>query len=111
LTYCEKQMLVDGSGVTIKAAVAKNTDPNWKTYAKWRSDATSTTVPANLLKLDSAAVNIGKRPQCMAEYSSEVDGNVVLVTARGFSPDYTEDSDGRSKSGSAVWLQSTVRLN
>jgi type II secretory pathway pseudopilin PulG len=109
LAYCEKQMLLDGSGVTIKPAIVPPADPNWRTYANWRSTA-ATTVPTEALKSTAAAINVSKPAQCMAEYSGLITGNVVLVTARGFSPDYTEDTSGRSKSGSAVWLQSTVRL-
>ena len=36
--------------------------------------------------------------------------SVYIVTARGFSPDYSEDANGRTLTGSVVWLQSQVAV-
>jgi hypothetical protein len=52
-------------------------------------------------------------PQCLPEYTFLNDGTtqVVLITARGFSPDYQQDDTGRTTAGSVVWLQSMLRFN
>jgi hypothetical protein len=35
--------------------------------------------------------------------------NIVVVTARGFSDNYVQDSAGHTQSGSVVWLQSIIQ--
>ncbi len=49
-------------------------------------------------------------PQCVNERQKLADGKwATVVTARGFSPDYTFDAtSGLTKSGSVVWLQSIL---
>jgi len=50
-----------------------------------------------------------KAPQCLIEGNLSLAG-VYVVTARGFSPDYSEDEKGHTASGSVVWLQSIVAM-
>lgn len=50
-----------------------------------------------------------KAPQCLIALHKTLD-NTYVITARGFSPDWSEDGDGRTKSGSVVWLQSIVAM-
>jgi hypothetical protein len=53
-----------------------------------------------------------KRPQCLAEYASATAPSPIVLTARGFSADYSEDSNTKKiTSGSVVWLQSTFVLS
>jgi hypothetical protein len=44
-----------------------------------------------------------KKPECVVENLS---GSGVVITARGFSPDYAADGSGYTTSGAVVWLQS-----
>jgi len=54
----------------------------------------------------------GFEPQCLAEYSPDADtGEVIVVTARGFSPDFREGTNNRVTNGSVVWLQSRILLS
>lgn len=54
----------------------------------------------------------GFEPQCLAEYSPDAGtGEVIVVTARGFSPDYREGTNNRVTNGSVVWLQSRILLS
>jgi len=87
----------------------------WETPGNWIGDtAKAHTLTADMLK--SAGSNVAFtpafRPQCLAEYSPNPDtGQIIVLTARGFSPDYTEDSSNRTQSGSVVWLQSRFVLS
>lgn len=114
LAFCEQQLAGTGGTLTIQPAVVPPSPANWEVFNNWKgANAMATTLDISQLKSSLAAVKLSKLPQCLAEDSSAITGSgrVVLVTARGFSQDYTEDSTtGRSLSGSAVWLQSTVRL-
>lgn len=113
LAFCEQQLSATGSTLTVQPAIAKPAKANWEVFSNWNgTTAKATTLNTSQLKSSLAAVKLNKLPQCMAEDSAAITGSgrVVIVTARGFSQDYSEDTDGRSLSGSAVWLQSTVRL-
>jgi Tfp pilus assembly protein PilX len=115
LRYCEKQILPAGNTF---AQNAKGTGVYWwQAFNSWYpvSGRIAKQVPNSvLLSADSAfgaGVISGKAPECLAEKIKLEDGvsDAVIVTARGFSPDYTEDSAGRATSGSVMWVQSTVR--
>ena len=64
---------------------------------------------AYLKSTDTAMTLPRQLPQCMAEYSP-LGNSVVIVTSRGFSPDYTANNNGETQSGSVIWLQSIVSL-
>jgi hypothetical protein len=72
----------------------------------------ATPVPLSVLQSVDSAFTAAKAPECLAEKVKLEDGatDAVVVTARGFSPDYNEDSAGRATSGSVMWVQSTVRI-
>lgn len=116
LRYCESQIGLAPPGVPIQDAPVSPARPAWETFANWLPGSTMVAVvPESHLPSTDVAVRPGKVPQCLAERSNvgagAAAGEAIIVTARGFSPDYTEDEDtGISKSGSVVWLQSAVTM-
>lgn len=113
LAFCEAQIQSPTGTVTIRDIVA--TGPHWQNLANW--DATTppaapATLTADQLKSTDGAIRTNHLPQCMAERQALGTGpdTVVVVTSRGFSPDYSEDTNHRAVSGSVVWLQSTLRM-
>jgi len=114
LAHCEQQILLTtGSTVTTHEAA---TPARWQTLANWTAEGAAGPAKPDWAEHDNLAAQgaLGQRPpECMAEKSSiEPSGRVVIVTARGFTPDYTENTTtGRVESGSTVWLQSTLRLS
>ena len=108
LRYCEAQLITTGAAVKVQSANA--TAPAWNTFSNWQSGGTATTIPEAYLKSTDTAMALPRQlPQCMAEYSP-LGNSVVIVTARGFSPDYTANNNGETQSGSVIWLQSIVSL-
>ena len=96
--------------------VATGGAPIWSQSASWFGvavSATLTTVPADQITSADSSFQPTTRPQCIVEKQTLADGNIVyVVTARGFSPDYTADTTtGRTTNGSVVWLQSTILVN
>lgn len=110
LDYCEQQ------AIKTPASVKSKNDPgHWNDLANWRlaagSSSAPTTLTANDIALNNPSFTPSVMPQCMAETSS-VDDKVVIVTARGFSPDYEVDAtSNQTKRGAVVWLQSNIRVN
>lgn len=119
LEYCEAQMnlptasrvagLQDGALTTVAVGGATV----WDNVASWKGGAAkAVAVPlARLASVDSSFTP--KAPECLVERQTLADGSLAtVVTARGFSPGYTNDSTtGVTKSGSVVWLQSMLALN
>jgi type IV pilus assembly protein PilX len=102
LHYCESQ--VTGSGTpAVEVQAANAGSPVWKNLANWKgSGMKAVSVPT----ASYAAAN-GVAPQCLVEYSP-LGNNVYIITARGFSPDFKEDTKGKTQRGAVVWLQSTL---
>jgi type IV pilus assembly protein PilX len=111
LRYCETQAQAPEPGIKIAEAADP---PHWRNTANWHTGGMAVTVPAALLASEDSSFSPDKLPQCLAEYTGTVPGisasNVIVVTARGFSPDYAE-TDNRLSAGSVVWLQSTLLFN
>lgn len=110
LRYCEAQITGATGTPAIQIQPASDTAPAWKTLGNWTgSNKKAIDVPADRFKsADTSAPTPSQAPQCLVEYSP-LGNNVYIVTARGFSPDFQEDSStGRTKRGSVVWLQSTL---
>lgn len=108
LRYCEAQLITPTK--TLKIQDANATTPAWNTFSNWQSGGTATTIPEAYIKSTDTAMTLPRQlPQCMAEYSP-LGNSVIIVTARGFSPDYTAKSNGETQSGSVIWLQSIVSL-
>jgi len=110
LAFCEAQIQTATSTVPIRDIVA--TGPHWQNIANWDASAvpTPTTLTADQLRSTDGAIRADHLPQCMAERQAMGTDTVVVVTSRGFSPDYSEDTNQRAISGSVVWLQSTLRM-
>lgn len=132
LRYCEGQLQAEDStrtatlreGVLIQQqfdAIAGNSQ-GWAQANTWTDAVGSggvansrTVVPAGVVSSDVSSTLPAKMPECVAEKQYLTAGNAdpdnaYVVTARGFSPDYSSNANGTTKSGSVVWLQSTISL-
>ncbi|MDE2402450.1 MAG: hypothetical protein KGL90_12365 [Burkholderiales bacterium] len=117
LAYCEQQVITAGSTMPIKAVSANQ---HWADLTHWLPGAADGTVSPPNWKTASATGNSGSAkastgtapaPQCMAEKITLTGaGDAILVTARGFTPDFQESAKGQTITGSAVWLQSTLQV-
>lgn len=109
LRYCERQVTMVTPGIPIRAA---QTPPAWESFASWYGGAkVANEVTAAAIGSAISSFTPSKLPECIAERSDEVAGAItIIVTARGFSPDYAESDTGRTTAGSVVWLQSKLRL-
>jgi len=88
----------------------------WEQSVTWigtgGASASKTTLPEAQIKSTDSAFRPAKLPECVVEKQTLPDGNFTyVVTARGFSPDYTFNAGtGKTTNGSVVWLQSTILL-
>jgi len=112
LRFCEMDLRQNTGAVLftdtppIRARAATAAAMAWKVKNNWTgSTATAKTLQQSHLKSANTSLTPTKMPQCIAEFDP-VAANVIVVTARGFSPDYSEDATYAVKSGSVVWLQS-----
>ncbi|MBK9440326.1 MAG: hypothetical protein IPN53_03035 [Comamonadaceae bacterium] len=128
LRYCETELGKDDTvaaptgrmGTNLTEAniitVAVGGTPGWEQPVSWTgtggASATKTTLPESQIKSTDSSFKPTKLPECVVEKQTMNDGSVpYVVTARGFSPDYTFDSGtGKTTNGSVVWLQSTLLL-
>jgi len=117
LRYCEKQAKITANVLTPvdnDANPLTPPPPLWATFANWKDGDAAykvTKVPVDVLKSSDSSFWPTKRPECLPENSVMNNGKgtpIKIVTARGFSADYTEDSAGRTKTGSVVWLQAVI---
>lgn len=122
LRYCEAEMgkadvsrtptLAEANLIT----VAVGATPGWEQTATWigtgGASASKTILPLAQVKSSDSSFQPSKLPECVVEKQTLTDLNIAyVVTARGFSPDYTADSiSGKTTGGSVVWLQSTIFL-
>ncbi|MBA3593848.1 MAG: hypothetical protein M3Q12_09745 [Pseudomonadota bacterium] len=123
LRYCEAELAkADAARVaTLQEAnivtTAFEADPAWNRTDTWLggggASATLTVLPELQIKSSNSAFKPSTLPQCVAEKQALKDTNIVyVITARGFSPDYTANAGtGKTTGGSVVWLQSTLALN
>lgn len=119
LRYCEDQVLRGTSAVIVNPLpVSGGGAELWKTRSNWALTTKAIRVPAAVVNsADSAARTLATEqlPRCMVEQYPllSVPGSLprqsYLVTAVGYSPDYSENSAGLRQSGSEVWLQSMLR--
>jgi len=100
LRYCEAQ-LVAGTIAPRPAA----TPLEWETFTNWTDSAMKHDVPEEYLKSELSTYWPSQMPQCMAQYSTAGTATTIVVTARGFSPDFAADTNGSTLSGSVAWLQ------
>lgn len=116
LRFCETQIERESKdwvgGFTIHAASPGA--PYWQSLLTWQggSGVSAINVPNAVLGSGDSSFKPSTAPQCLAEWTDSVPGvSTIIVTARGFSPDYAQSDDGRQTAGSVVWLQSTLRVN
>jgi Tfp pilus assembly protein PilX len=120
LRYCERDVLKAESGDatvalfgtvgSIQAAPQPGAQPSWKSSEKWKTSVVKTLRVTDLQSVSGSSGNSivtlnadSPMPTCMAEHGP---GSTMLVTSRGFSPDYAADNGGNTTRGSVVWLQS-----
>ncbi len=131
-----RQLTVDQAGLqsNIQDAVPKNyggvdaqgkslrPKQHWETIGNWTGDTKlSFRVPATF-QFDRGEFEYDRPPECLIERlaltvndqtrTGEAPTNNVQafqITARGFSPDYTENEQGVPATGAVIWLQSTVQ--
>lgn len=117
LKFCETAILATTPTVSIQPASTPTAGQVWTNLANWaRNSPVSTELTVEDVRSSDAALSLStdQLPQCMAEdagVSGPSGTQAVIVTARGFSPDYTQDASGRPQSGSVVWLQSTLSIS
>ena len=116
LRYCENQMKKSSADRPYSLQTAQIGSPTtfgpttsgWEDPATWtgssgRKSATRTTVPDSVIQ-DTVDTDLpNKKPECVVE---NMTGYGVVITARGYSPDYHADGSGVTDRGAVVWLQS-----
>ena len=122
LRYCETQL---EAGQNPQAASTSQSEESWRAFSKWQEDGTSLS-QGKPIRVPAASLNSSNhqtsryadsgptaklRPQCMAQSRDTGSGTpIIVVTARGFSDDYSAANNGITTSGAVVWLQSIVQL-
>lgn len=111
LRYCEGQLLLpQEQRVASLSNIAVSTDdpPSaWTAPENWTGtgggSASLAAVPADLLGPTSSPPQVS--PQCLVEKRPWSPGEAYRVTARGYSTNYSRDSQGYTSSGVVSWLQ------
>jgi len=126
LRFCEAELakadadreptLKEAKIYTPPVLTAATAATQWNVASTWigaggASDS-KTTIPIAQLKSVDSSFSPTVLPQCVAEKQVMNDLKIAyVITARGFSPDYTANAlTGATTSGSVVWLQSTLYL-
>ena len=129
LRYCETQLtLAEAARVSSLQdanlrAFTGAAYPAWANPLTWTgaggTSASLTRVPEALVSSADSAFKPAQWPQCAVEKQSlalTLNGvpagtaDVYVITARGFSTDYSASPQGASLTGSVVWLQSLVSV-
>jgi len=129
LRYCETQLTlaeaarVDSLKEASLRAFTGAAYPSWANPLTWTgtggASASLTRVPEALVSSADSAFKPAQLPQCAVEKQSLVmtqngvpagTADVYVITARGFSTDYSASPQGVSLTGSVVWLQSLVSV-
>jgi len=118
LRYCETQVtLADASRTnSLKESnlfvTSDSTSSAWRKRSTWSggSSVSRTTVPEAFVVSAESAFKPGHLPDCVVEKQTLDSGAVYVITARGFSSDYTADARGFTVTGSVVWLQTLLSL-
>lgn len=115
LRYCEGEVQRAPAANALPAPAAGVDAEDWRTFSNWLkqfpTEGAPKVVPAAFLTAGDTNRNIPKKlPQCMAQFRTLGSGQVIVVTARGFSENYEADTSGRTQAGAVVWLQSIIQL-
>ena len=106
--FCELK-LVSGSANVLAAREPEQ----WTTFAHWfpASSAKAYTLRREDLAMSAGGVVMpAAMPQCLIEQTLVGKVPAWIITARGFSADYSADVRGNTVSGAAVWLQAIVKI-
>lgn len=109
LNYCETQLSLPEEDrlITIWPATGAG---QWSQFEHWAPGGEwAHTVPDRWLASEDSSLSPATPPQCLVEQST-LGPSAFIVTARGFSPDHTQDESGRTVTGAVVWLQSKLLL-
>jgi type IV pilus assembly protein PilX len=114
LRFCETQVQRESKDWIggFKIHDASTGDPYWESFDSWQGGSLKAiTVPDAVLHSGDSSFKPSTPPQCLAEWTNALPGvRTIIVTARGFSPDFDQNDEGRQTAGSVVWLQSTLRV-
>jgi len=129
LRYCETQLTladrvrVDSLKDVSLMAFTGAAYPAWANPLTWTgvggASASLTRMPGALVASADSAFKPAQLPQCAVERLSipltpngvpAVAADAYVITARGFSTDYSASPQGASLTGSVVWLQSIVSV-
>lgn len=114
LKYCELSLQAPPPiPITLLAEPPAGEDMAWTVFGNWSDVDKVNTVPDEFMKSELSSFAPSRMPQCIAQRSS-VGGTkpTIVVTARGFSPDFQADADtGATVAGSVVWLQYILAVN
>jgi Tfp pilus assembly protein PilX len=123
LRYCEMQLLLAAADPGRVATLLPDSlpltsadAPAWNVSANWLGAGSSggslTSVPESQISSAQSAFLPARLPQCLVEVQALGTAQVHVVTARGFSPDYSADgSSGQTVRGSVVWLQTVLLID
>jgi type IV pilus assembly protein PilX len=112
LTYCEVSVTQPPPlPITLLAAPAGGEKLAWETFGNWTDVDKVNTVPQEFMKSGLSSVAPSQMPQCIAQRSTAGTAPTIVITARGFSPDFQADATGATVAGSVVWLQYILAVN
>ncbi len=113
IRYCERILNEEPAAITVWPAPTDGARAAWAQASSWAgADVRAESVPWALLRSPAGEPAPAVAPQCLVE-SIPMKGpaaSVMLITARGFSPDFTQDAAGLPLSGAIVWEQAVVAL-
>ncbi|RYF55406.1 MAG: hypothetical protein EOO27_21170 [Comamonadaceae bacterium] len=118
MRYCESEVLANRTTVKVAELPLTGDPVLWQTRSNWADSTIATVVPdavANSANPNARKLPVAALPRCVVEryplraLPGATPRESYLVTAIGYSPDYTANAAGRLQSGSEVWLQSIVR--
>lgn len=115
LRHCERQLLLpelQRPPQLQEARIAQMVGTAaWTLPATWRGPDLSPAPPPWGRGLDGVPASSGAVPVCLVEKLALDGGQVHVVTARGFSPDWRGDASQNTLAGSSVWLQSLLLVH
>ncbi|MFZ4550794.1 MAG: hypothetical protein ACOYNB_03125 [Aquabacterium sp.] len=97
LHHCEAAAMSSPARIN---PIPSSGSPAWQTMAHWLPSH-----PAYRAHTVTVTTPTVPAPQCMAEWTSTSPRPFMLITARGFSPDYVASRTGLTERGTVVWLQ------
>jgi Tfp pilus assembly protein PilV len=104
LRYCERAWRSGSAAIDVAPPPAAPAAPVWAAASAWFGpSAQATSVP-------DAGDEAAEAPKCVLQSPALAASGVeiVIVTARGFSPGFKADDAGRSPTGASAMLQSVI---